>query len=71
MHDGTLCGNSCEVLEDLKTVETFAKDPRLQLNRTKSELICPNSSVLEVMVREVPGLQELCRAVGFTYILVV
>ena len=39
-------------------VETFAKDLGLQLNCTKSELICSKSSVLEVMVREVPGLQE-------------
>ena len=72
MDDGTLGGNSYEVLEDFKTVETFAKGLGLQLNRTKSELICSNSSVLEGMAREVPGLQELdpdsaCRAVGFTY----
>ena len=58
MDDSTLGGNSYEVLEDFKMVETFAKDLGLQLNCTKSELICSNSSVLEVMAREVPGLQE-------------
>ena len=52
MDDCTLGRNSYEVLEDLKTVKTFAKDLGLQLN-------CSNSSVLEVMAREVPGLQVL------------
>ena len=59
MDDSTLGRNSYEVLEDLKMVETFSKDIGLQSNCTISELICSNSSVLEVMAREVPGLQEL------------
>ena len=59
MDDATMGGKSYEALEDLKTVETFAKDLGLQLNHPKSELICSNSSILEVMAREVPGLQKL------------
>ncbi len=61
LDDGSLGGRMPEVLEDLRFVERLAADLELQLNRSKSELICEDDTTRGVMLCEVPGLQVLSR----------
>ena len=61
MDDGTLGGSLPDVLEDLQLVESSASELGLQLNRSKSELICDDVTTREAMLSEVPGLQVLGR----------
>ena len=55
--DNRSLGGSCEdVLRDLKTVEAMASDLRLQLNKSKPEVVCRDSSTLS---------QYLASSLGF------
>ena len=61
--DGTVGGSLQDVLWDLDLVERMAPDLGLQLNHSRSELICDDQSVSEAMLLEVPGLHLLNRNV--------
>ena len=56
LDDGTLGGSAQSVLHDLQLVEREAAELGLQLNCSKSELICCNSSSREAILSEAPGL---------------
>ena len=64
LDDGTVGGSMQDVLGDLDLVERMAPDLGLQLNRSKSELICDDQSVSEAMLLEAPGLHLLSRDVA-------
>ena len=56
LDDGTLGGSLQDVLHDLKLVEKEAGALALQLNHSKTELICDNATICELMLLEAPGL---------------
>ena len=60
LNDGTLGGGGGgslqDVLHDLKLVEKEAGALWLQLNRSKTELICDNATICQSMLLEAPGL---------------
>ena len=57
LDDGTLGGPFRDVLQDLKLVEDEAASLGLQLNRSKTELICDDADVCDAMLCEAPGLR--------------
>ena len=57
LDDGTIGSNLEDVLSDLLLVEKEAADLGLQLNRSKSELLCDDSTTRDQMLKTVPGLQ--------------
>ena len=59
LDDGTIGGNLEDVLSDLLLVEKEAADLGLQLNRSKSELFCEDSTTRDQMLKAVPGLQVI------------
>ena len=61
LDDSTLGGSLPEVLEDLQLVERLAPDLGLQLNCSKTELVCDAPASREAMLHDVPGLQVLRR----------
>ena len=56
LDDGTLGGPFQDVLHDLRLVEEEASSLGLQLNRSKSELVCDDADLCDAMLREAPGL---------------
>ena len=56
LDDGTLGGSAESVLHDLQLVEREAAELGLQLNCSKSELICCDSSSRDAILSEAPGL---------------
>ena len=56
LDDGTLGGSAESVLHDLQLVEREAAELGLQLNCSKSELICRDSSSRDAILSEAPGL---------------
>ena len=63
LDDSTLGGSLPEVLEDLQLAERLSPDLGLQLNCSKTELVCDEPATREDMLHEVPGLQVLRRDV--------
>ena len=61
LDDGTLAGNLSDVLQDFHLVESEAANLGLQLNCSKSELICEDTATREFMLSEVPNLQVVDR----------
>jgi len=61
LDDGTLGGSLPDVLHDLQMVDRLGSDLGLQLNRSKSELICGDLITGEVMLQAAPGLHVLNR----------
>ena len=59
LDDGTIGGNLEDVLSDLLLVEKEAADLGLQLNRSKSELLCEDSTTRDQMLKAVPGLRVI------------
>ena len=57
--DGTIAGSLQDVLADLRMIELEASKLGLELNHSKSELICDQPSVREAMLSEVPGLRTI------------
>ena len=53
------------ILQDLHTVERLAIDLGLQLNRTKSEIICKDPIIVESMIQAAPGLKAVNSDVVF------
>ena len=56
LDDGTIAGSLQDVLADLRLIEFEASKLGLELNHSKSEVICDQPSVQEAMLSEVPGL---------------
>ena len=56
LDDGTLGGSVESVLQDFQLVEREAAELGLQLNCSKSELICCDSSSMDAILSEAPGL---------------
>ena len=56
LDDGSLGGNCDNVLNDLETVGTMASDLGLQLNKSKSEVVCHNPSTVAQFLASFPGL---------------
>ena len=59
LDDGTLGGSLQDVLHDLHLVEEEAASLGLQLNHSKSELICDDAELCDAMLTEALGLQVL------------
>ena len=59
LDDGTIAGSLQDVLTDLRMIELEAFKLGLELNHSKSELICDQPSVRETMLSEVPGLHTI------------
>ena len=57
LDDGSLGGSCEDVLNDLETVEAMASDLGLQLNKSKSEVVCRDSSTLAQFSASFPGLR--------------
>ena len=64
LDNGTVGGSLQDVLWDLDLVERMAPDLGLQLNRSKSELICNDQSISEAMFLEALRLHLLSRDVA-------
>lgn len=56
MDDGTLGGSQSDVIDDLKMIEEDAGVLGLQLNRKKSEFICPDPTTRGCVLSSFPGL---------------
>ena len=59
LDDGTIGGSFQDVLADLRLVELKASKLGLELNHSKSELICNQPSIREAMLLEVPSLRTV------------
>ena len=59
LDDGTIGGSFQDVLADLRLVELEASKLGLELNHSKSELICNQPSIREAMLLEVPSLRTV------------
>ena len=59
LDDGTLGGNLEDIIRDLKLVEKEAAELGLQLNRSKSELLCEDQTTRDQLLKVVPGLQVI------------
>ena len=57
LDDGTLGGNWEEVLSDLRLIEGEASELGLQLNRSKTELICSDHNTRRMVLSSFPGLR--------------
>ena len=57
LDDGTLGGSCADALQDLTMVEEVADELGLKLNRSKSEVVCHDSSTLESFLLKFPGFQ--------------
>lgn len=55
LDDGSLGGRCEDVLRDIRIVEKTAEELGLQLNRSKSEVVCHDSSTLEQFLSSSPG----------------
>ena len=61
LDDGTLGGTLDDVLQDLSTVQRAARELGLQLNCTKSERICEDTTTRKVILRVAPGVCKVDR----------
>ena len=59
LDDGTLGGNLEDIIRDLQLVEKEAAELGLQLNRSKSELLCEDPTTRDQLLKVVPGLQVI------------
>jgi len=59
LDDGSFGGSLQDVLHDVQKVGEMASDLGLELNRSKSELICRDDRIREDMLGRVPGLKEV------------
>ena len=59
LDDGTIGNNLEDILSDLLLVEEETPDLGLQLNRSKSELLCKDSTTWDQMLKVAPGLQVI------------
>ncbi|MDA8003073.1 MAG: reverse transcriptase domain-containing protein, partial [Alphaproteobacteria bacterium] len=59
LDDGTLGGNLEDIIRDLQLVEKEAAELGLQLNRSKSELLCEGPTTRDQLLKVVPGLQVI------------
>ena len=57
LDDGSLGGSCEDVLNDLETVEAIASDLGLQLNKSKSEVVCHDSSTFAQFSASFPSLR--------------
>ena len=57
LDDGTLGGNWEEVLSDLRLIEEEASELGLELNRSKTELICSDHTARGIVLSSFPGLR--------------
>ena len=56
LDDGTLGGNWEEVLSDLRLIEEEASELGLELNRSKTELICSDHTTRGIVLSSFPGV---------------
>ena len=59
LDDGTLGDNLQDITRDLQLVEKEAAELGLQLNRSKSELLCEDPTTRDQLLKVVPGLQVI------------
>ena len=59
LDDGSIGGSFQDVLADLRLVELEASKLGLELNHSKSELICNQPSIREAMLLEAPSLRTV------------
>ena len=57
LDDGTLGGNWEEVLSDLRLIEEEASELGLELNRSKTELICSDHTTRGIVLSSFPGVR--------------